>query len=102
MDTAIHSRIIAPLQQAIVCPFLGASAFFLRPQPDQHERNNIPWMPATLSQHEPVHVGHPTQTTHAHPAFRAWEMLTPFGDYDANDYGDDLLLARNRSDGQDD
>jgi hypothetical protein len=29
-------------------------------------------------------------------------MLTPFGDHDADDYGDGLILARNRSDGQDD
>jgi hypothetical protein len=29
MDAAVHSRIIAPLQQAIVCPFLGAHVFYL-------------------------------------------------------------------------
>ena len=29
-------------------------------------------------------------------------MLTPFSDYDADDYGDGLILARNRSGGQDD
>jgi hypothetical protein len=28
-------------------------------------------------------------------------MLTPFNDYDADDYGDGLLLTRNRSGGQD-
>jgi hypothetical protein len=28
-------------------------------------------------------------------------MLTPFGDYDAEDYGDGLILARNRSREQD-
>ena len=102
MDAAIHSRIITPLQQAIVHPFLGASMFFLHPRPGQHEHNNIPWTPATLSQHEPVHVGRPTRTTHARPTFQAQEMLTLFGDYDIDDYGDSLLLAQNRSGGQDD
>jgi hypothetical protein len=29
-------------------------------------------------------------------------MLTPFSDYDADDYGDGLLLTCNRSGGQDD
>ena len=102
MDAAVHSRIIAPLQQAIVRPFLGGTVFFLRPRPGQHERDNVPWTPATLSQHDPVRVGRPTRTTRARPAFRAREMLTPFGDHDADDYGDGLVLARNRSDGQDD
>ena len=102
MDAAVHSHIIAPLQQAIVCPFLGGTVFYLRLRPAQHERDNIPWTAATLSQHDPVRVGHPTRTTRAHPAFRAHEMLTPFSDYDADDYGDGLILARNRSRGQDD
>ena len=102
MDTAVHSRIIAPLQQAIVRPFLGGTIFYLQPRPSQHERDNIPWMPATLSQHEPVCIGRLTCTTRAHPAFRACKMLTPFSDYDADDYGDGLLLACNRSGGQDD
>ena len=102
MDAAVHSRIIAPLQQAIVRPFLGGTTFYLRPRPAQHERDNIPWTAATLSQHEPIRVGRPTRTTRARPAFRAREMLTPFGDYDADDYGDGLILARNRSGGQDD
>jgi hypothetical protein len=102
MDAAVHSRIIAPLQQAIVRPFLGGTVYYLRPRPTQHERDNIPWTAATLSQHEPVRVGRPTRTTRAHPAFRAREMLTPFGDYDADDYGDGLILTRNRSGGQDD
>ena len=102
MDAAIHSRIIAPLQQAIVRPFLNATVFFLRPRPGQHEHDNVPWMPATLLQHKPVHVGHPTRTMHARPAFRAWEMLMPFGDYDTDDYSDGLLLAQNRSNGQND
>ena len=102
MDAAVHSRIIAPLQQAIVRPFLGGTVFYLRPRPAQHERDNIPWTTATLSQHEPVRVGRPTRTTRARPAFRAREMLTPFGDYNTDDYGDGLILARNRSEGQDD
>ena len=102
MDAAVHSRIIAPLQQAIVRPFLGGTIFLLRPRPGQHERDNIPWTPATLSQHEPIRVGRPTRTTRARPAFRAREMLTPFGDHDADDYGDGLTLTQNRSDGQDD
>jgi hypothetical protein len=102
MDAAVHSRIIAPLQQAIVRPFLGGTVFYLHPRPAQHERDNIPWTAATLSQHEPVHVGRPTHTTRARPTFRAREMLTPFGDYDADDYGDGLILAWNRSGGQDD
>ena len=102
MDAAVHSRIITPLQQAIVCPFLRGTVFFLRPRPTQHERDNIPWTAATLTQHDPVCVGHPTRTTHARPAFRARKMLTPFNDYDADDYGDGLVLTRNRSDGQDD
>ena len=102
MDAAVHSRIIAPLQQAIVRPFLGGTVFFLRPRPGQHERDNVPWTSATLSQHKPVRVGRPTRTTRARPAFHAREMLTPFGDHDADDYGDGLILARNRSDGQDD
>ena len=102
MDAAIHSRIIALLQQAIVRPFLGGTVFFLRPCPAQHERNNIPWTATTLSQHEPICVGCPTRTTRARPAFHAREMLTPFGDYDADDYGDGLILARNRSGEQDD
>ena len=29
-------------------------------------------------------------------------MLTPFSDYNADDYGDGLILAQNHSDGQDD
>ena len=102
MDAAVHSCIIAPLQQAIVRPFLGGTVFYLRPRPTQHERDNIPWTTATLSQHEPVHVGRPMRTTRACPAFCACEMLTPFGDYNADDYGDGLILARNRSGGQDD
>ena len=102
MDAAVHSRIIAPLQQAIVRPFLGGTMFFLRLRPAQHERDNIPWTTATLSQHEPVRVGHPMRTTRAHPAFRTREMLTLFGDYNTDDYGDGLILARNRSGGQDD
>ena len=102
MDAAVHSRIIAPLQQAIVRPFLGGTVFYLHPRPAQHEQDNIPWTTATLSQHEPVRVGRPTRTTCAHPTFRAREMLTPFGDYDADDYGDGLILAWNRSGGQDD
>ena len=102
MDTAIHSCIIAPLQQAIVCPFLGGTVFYLRPRPAQHERNNILWTAATLTQHEPVCIGRPTRTTRAHPTFRARKMLTPFNDYDADDYGDGLILAQNRSGGQDD
>ena len=102
MDATVHSRIIAPLQQAIVRPFLRGTVFFLRPRPGQHERDNIPWMPATHSQHEPIHIGHPTRTTRARPAFRAREMLTPFSDYDADNYSDRLVLARNRSGGQDD
>ena len=102
MDAAVHSRIIAPLQQAIVRPFLGGMVFYLRPRPAQHERDTIPWTAAILVQHDPVHVGRPTRTTRARPTFRAREMLTPFNDYDADDYGDGLLLARNRSGGQDD
>jgi hypothetical protein len=102
MDATIHSRIIAPLQQAIVHPFLGGTVFYLRPCPSQHERDNIPWTPATLSQHEPIRVSCPTRTTRTRPAFWACEMLTPFSDYDADDYGDRLLLTRNRSGGQDD
>ena len=102
MDTAVHSCIIAPLQQAIVCPFLGATIFFLHPWPGQHEHDNVPWTPATLSQHKPVRIGHPTRTMRTRPAFQACKMLTPFGDYDADDYGDGLLLAWNRSGGQDD
>ena len=102
MDAAVHSRIIAPLQQAIIRPFLGGTVFYLRPRPAQHERDNIPWTVATLSQHVPIHVGRPMCTTRAQPAFRAREMLTPFGDYDADDYGDGLILARNGSGGQDD
>ena len=102
MDAAVHSCIIAPLQQAIVRPFLGGTIFYLRPHPSQHERDNVPWTAATLSQHKPVHVGHPTRTMRARPAFRTREMLTPFGDYDADDYGDGLILARNRSGRQDD
>ena len=102
MDAAVHSHIIAPLQQAIVRPFLGGTVFFLRPRPAQHECDNIPWTAATLSQHEPVCVSRPTRTTCARPAFRAQEMLTPFGNYDADDYSDGLILARNRSGGQDD
>ena len=102
MDAAIHSRIIALLQQAIVRPFLGGTVFYLRPRPGQHERDNIPWTAATLIQHEPVHVGRPTRTTRARPAYRAREMLTPFSDYDVDDYGDGLILAWNRSGGQDD
>ena len=31
MDAAIHSRIITPLQQAIIRPFLGARIFYLHP-----------------------------------------------------------------------
>ena len=102
MDAAVHSRIIAPLQQAIVRPFLGGAVFYLRPRPAQHERDTIPWTAATLVQHEPVRVGCPTRTTRARPAFRAREMLTPFNDYNADDYGDGLLLTWNRSGGQDD
>ena len=102
MDTAVHSRIIAQLQQAIVRPFLGGTVFYLRPRPGQHEWDNVPWTAASLSQHEPVRIGRPTRTTRARPAFRACEMLTPFGDHDADDYGDGLTLARNRSEGQDD
>ena len=102
MDATIHSHIIAPLQQAIVHPFLGGTVFYLRPHPGQHERDNIPWTPATLSQNEPIRVGRPTRTTRARPAFRAREMLTPFSDYDADDYGDGLILAQNRSGEQDD
>ena len=102
MDAAVHSRIIAPLQQAIVRPFLGGTVFYLRPRPAQHERDTIPWTAATLIQHEPVRVGRPTRTTQARPAFHAREMLTPFNDYNADDYGDGLLLTRNRSGGQDD
>ena len=101
MDTAVHSRIIAPLQQVIVRPFLGGTVFFLQPRPGQHERDNVPWMLATLSQHNPVRIGCPTCTTCAHPTFWTHEMLTPFGDSDANDYGDGLILARNQSGGQD-
>ena len=102
MDAAVHSHIIAPLQQVIVRPFLGGTIFYLQPRPGQHKRDNIPWTPATLSQHEPVHVGCPTRTTRTCPAFWARKMLTPFSDYDANDYRDGLLLAWNRSGGQDD
>ena len=102
MDAAVHSCIIAPLQQAIVRPFLGGTVFYLQPCPGQHKHDNIPWMLATLSQHEPIRVGHPTRTTRARPAFLAHEMLTPFSNYDADDYGDGLLLTRNRSGGQDD
>jgi hypothetical protein len=29
MDTAVHSHIIAPLQQAIIRPFLGGTIFYL-------------------------------------------------------------------------
>ena len=101
MDATVHSRIIAPLQQAIVHPFLGGTVFYLWPRPGQHECDNIPWTPATLSQNEPICVGCPTRTTHACPAFQAREMLTPFSDYDADDYGDGLILAHNRSGGQD-
>ena len=102
MDAAVHSHIIAPLQQAIVRPFLGGTVFYLRPRPAQHERDNIPWTAATLIQHEPVRVSRPMRTTRARPAFRACEMLTPFNDYDADNYGDGLVLTWNRSDGQDD
>ena len=102
MDAAVHSRIITPLQQAIVCPFLGGTVFYLRLHPAQHEHDNIPWTAATLIQHEPVCVGRPTRTMRARPAFCAREMLTPFNNYDADDYGDGLILARNRSGGQDD
>ena len=102
MDAAVHSRIIALLQQAIVRPFLEGIVFYLQPRPGQHECNNIPWTSATLSQHEPICVGRPTRTTHARPAFRACEMLTPFSDYDADDYSDGLILTCNRSGGQDD
>ena len=42
MDAAIHSRIVTPLQQAIVHPFLGACIFYLRPCPEQHKWDNIP------------------------------------------------------------
>ena len=101
MDTAVHSHIITPLQQVIVRPFLGGTVFYLQPHPSQHEQDNIPWTPATLTQHKPVHVSHPTRATHARPAFWACKMLTPFSDYDANDYGNGLLLAQNRSGGQD-
>ena len=69
MDAAVHSHIIAPLQQAIICPFLGARIFYLRPHPRQHKRDNIPWTLATLSQHNPIHIGHPTHTMHARPTF---------------------------------
>ena len=102
MDAAVHSRIIAPLQQAIVRPFLRGTVYYLRPRPAQHERDNVPWTAAFLSQNEPIRVGRPTRTTRARPAFCAREMLTPFNDYDADDYGDGLTLARNRSGGQDD
>ena len=102
MDAAVHSHIITPLQQAIVRPFLGGTVFYLHPHPAQHERDDILWTAATLSQHKPVRVGHPTRTTRTCPAFRAREMLTPFGDYDADNYGDGLILAQNRSGGQDD
>ena len=102
MDAVVHSRIIAPLQQAIVRPFLGGTVYYLRPRPAQHERDTIPWTAATLSQNEPIRVGRPTRTTRARPAFRAREMLTPFGDHDADDYGDGLILSQNRSGGQDD
>ena len=102
MDAAVHSRIIAPLQQAIVRPFLGGTVFYLRPRPGQHECDNIPWMPATLSQHEPICISRPMHTTRTRPAFRARKMLTPFGNHDTDDYGDGLILARNRSSKQDD
>ena len=102
MDAAVYSCIIAPLQQAIVRPFLRGTVFYLHPRPAQHERDLVPWTATTLLQHEPVRIGRPMRTTHARPAFRAREMLTPFGDYDADDYGDGLILARNRSRGQDD
>ena len=102
MDAAVHSRIIAPLQQAIVRPFLGGTIFYLRPRPGQHECDDIPWTTATLSQHKPVRVGRPMRPTRARPAFRACKMLTPFGNYDTDDYGDGLILTRNRSRGQDD
>ena len=102
MDAAVHSRIIAPLQQAIVRPFLGGTVFFLHPRPTRHERDNIPWTNATLIQHKPVRVGRPTRTMRARPTYRAREMLTPFGDYEVDDYSDGLILAQNRSGGQDD
>ena len=101
MDAAVHSCIIAPLQQAIVHPFLGGTVFYLQPRPGQHEWDNIPWMPATLTQHNPVCIGHPTRTTRTRPTFQVREMLTPFGDHDADNYGDGLLLTQNRSGGQD-
>ena len=102
MDAAVHSHIITPLQQAIVRPFLGGTIFYLRPRPGQHKWDNIPWTPATLSQHEPVCVGRPMCTMHTRPAFQAHEMLTPFSDYNADDYRDGMLLTQNRSGGQDD
>ena len=102
MDAAVHSHIIAPLQQAVVHPFLGGTVFYLRPCPAQHERDNIPWTATTLIQHKPVRVGRPTHTTRARPAFRAREMLMPFSDYNADDYGNGLVLSQNRSGGQDD
>ena len=69
MDATVHSHIIPPLQQAIVHPFLGGTIFYLCPCPSQHERDNIPWTLATLSQHNPICVSCPTHTTHTRPAF---------------------------------
>ena len=102
MDAAIHSRIIAPLQLAIVRPFLGRTIFYLRLRPGQHEQDNIPWTLATLFQHDPVRFGCPTCPTRAHPTFQAREMLTPFNDYNADDCGHRLILTWNRSEGQGD
>ena len=97
MDAAVHSCIITPLQHPIILPFLGGTIFYLWPCPSQHEQDNIPWTPATLSQHDPIRIGHPTRTTCAHPAFWACKMLTPFNDYDADNYSDRLLLTQNHS-----
>ena len=71
IDAAVHSHIIAPLQQAIIHPFLGARIFYLQPCPGQHEWDNIPWTLATLSQHDPICIGRPIHTACARPAFQA-------------------------------
>jgi hypothetical protein len=69
MDATIHSHIAAPLQQAIVYPFLAARVFYLQPHLRQYKQDNIPWTPATLSQHEPICVGCPTRMTCTCPTY---------------------------------
>lgn len=55
-------------------------------------------MSATLSKYDPIHIGHLNYAAHTYLMLHVHKMLTPFSNYNVDDYGNNLLLIQNHKD----